>query len=198
MIAAVLFDFGGVLAEEGFHDGLRAIGIKYGHDPEDFFHTVDALIYETGYLTGREDEAAFWTTVKRRTGIRADDNTLRKEILTRFILRPEMLAQVDLLRHRGISVAILSDQTNWLEEINEDTALYKRFDRVFNSFRVRKSKRDATIFADVCAALSVKPNEVLFVDDNINHVRRAKAQGLQTIHFVGIDDFKKQLVNYVP
>jgi putative hydrolase of the HAD superfamily len=37
MIKAVLFDFGGVLAEEGFREGLKAIGVKNGLDPDDFF-----------------------------------------------------------------------------------------------------------------------------------------------------------------
>jgi FMN phosphatase YigB (HAD superfamily) len=29
MIKAVLFDFGGVLAEEGFREGLKAIGMQW-------------------------------------------------------------------------------------------------------------------------------------------------------------------------
>ncbi len=34
VIKAVLFDFGGVLAEEGFREGLKSIGRKNGLDPE--------------------------------------------------------------------------------------------------------------------------------------------------------------------
>jgi hypothetical protein len=50
MIKAVLFDFGGVLAEEGF---TRIAGHrrKNGLDPEAFFKTVDSLIYEEGILS---------------------------------------------------------------------------------------------------------------------------------------------------
>jgi putative hydrolase of the HAD superfamily len=88
---------------------------------------------------------------------------------------------------------MLSDQTDWLEEIDQETGLFRHFDRVFNSFRIHKSKRDATVFGDVCAALCVRPEETLFVDDNINHIKRAQGQGLQTIHFVGIDDYKKRV-----
>jgi len=57
VIRAILFDFGGVIAEEGFWKGLRVIGMKNGIDPDEFFRTVDALIYETGYLIGKADEA---------------------------------------------------------------------------------------------------------------------------------------------
>jgi putative hydrolase of the HAD superfamily len=53
MIKAVIFDFGGVLAEKGFRKGLKAIGIQNGLNPDSFFMTAAELIYQTGYVTGR-------------------------------------------------------------------------------------------------------------------------------------------------
>jgi putative hydrolase of the HAD superfamily len=70
VIRALLFDFGGVIAEEGFWEGLRAIGKEKGLDPDEFFRTVDALNYETGYLLGKADEASFWNAFREKTGIR--------------------------------------------------------------------------------------------------------------------------------
>jgi len=109
-----------------------------------------------------------------------------------------MLAQMDSLRGMGIVVAILSDQTNWLEEIDRSTGLFSHFDRVFNSYRMKKSKRDASVFDYVCALLDVDPQKALFVDDNINHIARARGRGLCTIHFVSVEDYKNQLKNYFP
>ena len=197
-ITTVLIDFGGVIAEEGFLEGLRAVGRKNGLDPDDFFKTVDELICKTGYLTGKADEAIFWNAVRKETGIGDVDRDLRAEILGRFVLRPDMLAQMDSLRGMGIVVAILSDQTNWLEEIDRSTGLFSHFDRVFNSYRMKKSKRDASVFDYVCALLDVDPQKALFVDDNINHIARARGRGLCTIHFVSVEDYKNQLKNYFP
>jgi putative hydrolase of the HAD superfamily len=196
MIKADLFDFGGVLAEEGFYEGLLSIGRKNRLDPEAFFKTADSLIYETGYLVGAAEEAAFWNAVRNATGITGSDEELRREILDRFRLRPGMLAAVDRLRAGGIVVAMLSDQTNWLDEIDKETGLFRRFDRIFNSFRIHKSKRDAAVFKDVCSVLGVRPGETLFVDDNVNHIKRAQGQGLHTIHFTSIDAFEEQLRKY--
>ncbi len=197
-ITTILIDFGGVIAEEGFRDGLRAIGSRSGLDPEVFFKTVDGLIFETGYLLGTADEAAFWNAVRSRTGISDDDEALRREILDRFTPRPEMLSIVDRLRCRGITVAMLSDQTDWLEELDRTAGLYRHFDRVFNSFRTGKSKRDASVFTDVCRELGVEPRHALFVDDNGKHIERARSRGLQTIHFTGIGDFKCRLATLLP
>jgi putative hydrolase of the HAD superfamily len=195
-LKAVLFDFGGVIAEEGFREGLMAIGKKNNLDPERFFADVDRLIYETGYLIGRTDEASFWNTVRKKTGITGSDGELREEILRRFILRPEMLAYADRMRANGLRAAMLSDQTNWLEEIDRKTPLFGHFDMVFNSFRLHKSKRDPSVFRDVCSALGVRTDEVLFVDDNINHIKRAESEGLRTIHFTTIGEFEKRIRNF--
>jgi len=193
IVKAVLFDFGGVLAEEGFYEGLVANAGKKRRDPGAFFKTVDTLIYETGYLVGFAEEAAFWNAVRAATGITGSDQELRQEIISRFVVRPGMLSIVDNLRARGLVVAMLSDQTNWLEEIDRGTGFFRRFDRVFNSFRLHKSKRDASVFIDVCAALGVKAAETLFIDDNESHIKRAESQGLRTLHFTGVDAFGKQL-----
>jgi putative hydrolase of the HAD superfamily len=197
VIKAILFDFGGVIAEEGFWNGLRVIGMENGIDPDEFFRMVDALIYETGYLIGNTDEALFWNTVRSKTGIHGTDAELRNEILKRFVLRPGMIASVDLLRSKGLIVAMLSDQTNWLDLLDRQTELFHHFDTIFNSFRLHKSKRDASVFKDVCAALGVQTGETLFVDDNINHIERAQGQGLKTIHFTGIDEYKRQIRNLI-
>ncbi len=196
-LKAVLFDFGGVIAEEGFWEGIQTIGKVHGLDPDAFFRMIDALIYETGYLTGKADEAEFWNEVRKNTGIDCTDTEFRTEILNRFVLRTDMIASVDILRSTGLIIAMLSDQTNWLEEIDKATGLFRHFDRVFNSFRTHKSKRDASVFREVCAELGVKTEATLFIDDNIDHIKRAQGQGMKTIHFTGIDEYKQQIRNLI-
>jgi putative hydrolase of the HAD superfamily len=196
-LKAVLFDFGGVIAEEGFREGLVAIAMKNNLDPERFFNDVDTLIYETGYLIGRADEASFWSAVRKETGIAGSDAELREEVLIRFVFRPAMLACADHLRAMRLKVGMLSDQTNWLEEIDRKTPLFRHFDIVLNSFRLHKSKRDPSVFQDVCVILGVWPDEVLFVDDNINHIKRAADKGLITLHFTTAEAFDKQIREFI-
>ena len=194
MIRAVLFDFGGVIAEEGFYHGLRAIAAHDGLDPDAFFRLAEDTIHETGYVTGRIAEHAYWDAVRERTGLRGEDAYLREEILSRFVVRPEMLSHADRIRASGRTVCILSDQTDWLEELERRAHFSGHFDRVFNSYVLHKSKRDASVFTDVCAALSLQPGEALFIDDNINNIRRASVAGLQTMHFTDPASFPGALV----
>jgi putative hydrolase of the HAD superfamily len=197
MIRAVIFDFGGVLAEEGFKQGLKAIAKERGLDPEDFYEIAGELVYQMGYVMGSSDEHAYWNAVREKTGVRGDDKEFREEILKRFKLRPEMMEVVEKIRSSGLIVAILSDQTNWLDELDQRTPFYHHFSYVFNSFHLKKTKRDPSIFRDVCAVLGVRPEEGLFVDDNLENIKRAATQGLRTIHFKDVSMFKKEIERFV-
>jgi len=46
MIRAVMFDFGGVIAEEGFWLGLTHIAIQNGKDSDGFFNAAVELIHK--------------------------------------------------------------------------------------------------------------------------------------------------------
>ncbi len=194
MIKAVIFDFGGVLAEEGFREGLAAIARRSGLDPERFFNTAQELIHQTGYVTGSCDEAHYWSVLRQSTGIKGNNAQHRMDILKRFVLRDKMIAVVKGLRSRGLVTALLSDQTNWLDEINRKSRFYRHFDFVFNSYVLKKSKRDPSIFRDVCRIMGLKPREALFVDDNIGNIRNAESAGMKTILFRSVEEFEASLL----
>jgi putative hydrolase of the HAD superfamily len=196
-MGAVIFDFGGVLAEEGFREGIKAIGKEKGFDPEEFYKMSSDLVYQTGYITGGCDEHSYWNAVREKTGVKGEDQEFREEILKRFKLRPEMTAVVEKIKSSDFIVAILSDQTNWLDELDQRTPFHHHFDYVFNSFHLKKTKRDPSIFRDVCTLLGVRPEEVLFVDDKLENVKRALSQGLRAIHFMGVSEFRIEIKRFV-
>jgi putative hydrolase of the HAD superfamily len=196
MIKATVFDFGGVLAEEGFREGLKAIGKKNGLDPDEFLKIAERLVYDTGYVIGDADESTYWQALRNKTGIRGSDEEFREELLKMFTLREVMLRYIDILRSSGFATAILSDQTNWLDEIDRRVPLFQYFDVVFNSFHYGKSKKDPSVFRDVCSLLGFQPDEVLFVDDNARNIENARKEGLKVILFTDFEDFKKKMKKF--
>ena len=192
-IRAVLFDYGGVLAEEGFREGLMEIGRSHGLSPETFFEQAAEAVYTTGYVTGHAEESAYWGELRDSLGIRGDDADLRRELLSRFVLRPWIMDLVGQLRARDLIVAILSDQTDWLEELDARDDFFKEFHHVFNSFHLGKGKKDPTLFADVAGRLGVHRERMLFIDDNDGHISRAREQGLHTILYEGRDSLIRDL-----
>jgi putative hydrolase of the HAD superfamily len=109
------------------------------------------------------------------------------------MLRERMLGIVRNVSSLGLITAILSDQTNWLDEINRRSPFYRYFDFVFNSYVLKKSKRDTSVFREVCAIVGVKPREALFVDDDVENTKKAQAAGMKTILFRETDEFERAL-----
>lgn len=192
-IRAALFDFGGVLATEGFRDGLGELARRQGLDPRTMAETGREIVHRTGYLTGRGSEQEFWQQMRLQTGLRGSDYELSARILARFILRPGMLEIVRRLRGLGIITAIVSDQTDWLERLDRRDHFYCEFDYIFNSYRLGKSKRDSSLFDEVAQKLDITPQEALFIDDTSGHVARAENRGMCAIRFAGEDQIRNEI-----
>ncbi|HOO40690.1 MAG TPA: HAD family phosphatase [Syntrophales bacterium] len=192
-IEVVLFDFGGVIAEEGWKAGLKAVAEANGLDEARFLEAATDAIYATGYLLGKADEGSFWNALREKTGIREEDATLTNEIFDRFLLRSWMIDLVKRLKAKQMTVGILSDQTDMLDRLNRRYDFFKWFDYVFNSYHIGKGKRDISLFDDIARTLGKSPDRILFVDDDPGHLDRARKKGWKTILYVDRDSFFKDL-----
>lgn len=193
MIKAVLFDFGGVIAEEGFCEGLKALAKAHGLNEENMFEAGMDAVYDSVWVMGRGSEAGFWRLMEENTGLRGNPDTMREFILQRFVIRPTMLEVVDRLREQGYVVGLLSDQTEWLDELDRRHQIYHHFDRLYISYRFGKGKRDPSLFDDIAADLALPPSSILFIDDNPGNVERAREKGWQALLFIDEAGLRRQL-----
>ena len=91
-VKAVLFDFGGVVAEEGFRKGFEAIAAENGIDPVFLYTLAVEAVFESGYITGHKSDADFWQMIRKCSGIQGKSN----EEYTEEIL---IKAELNILNH---------------------------------------------------------------------------------------------------
>lgn len=192
-VKAVLFDYGGVLADEGFSNGLEALAQEQNLAVDDMTAEGMQAVYDTGFVLGKGSESDFWSLLRERTGLSGDDATLTARCFDGFNLRPWMLDLVTQLRSQGYITGILSDQTHWLDKLDARDDFYKHFDHIYNSYYRGKGKRDPSHFSDVAAELGLAPAEILFVDDSAEHVVTAESAGMQAIQYVDRESFMEAL-----
>jgi FMN phosphatase YigB (HAD superfamily) len=180
-VQTIMMDYGGVLAEEGFRDGLTAIARESGLDLQSSVPAAYEMAWTTGLVLGRCDVAAFWRAFRRATGIARDDAWLTEMVLSRFVLRPFVLDCIDRARTAGMRTAILSDQCQWLERLDARDGFFAHFDAVFNSYRYGVTKREPAFFELALKALATRPETTLFIDDAPRNVDVAASLGLHTI-----------------
>jgi len=74
-----------------------------------------------------------------------------------------------------------------------DPEMKKELDKVFTKYFFTKdlelSKEDAQCYAQVARELSVKPTEILFVDDWRKRIKAAREAGCETIFFKDNENF---------
>jgi len=192
-ISVVLFDYGGVLADEGFRNGLVALAEEQDLDAAAMPAEGMKAVYDSGFVLGRGTAADFWALMRERTGLQGDDDVLTDRILSGFIIRPWIIEQVQQLHEQGYVTGILSDQTDWLDSLNKKYPFYDAFDHVFNSYYRGKGKQNPSLFTDVATELGISPAEILFIDDDAGNVVRARDMGMQALQFVDKTNFLLEL-----
>ncbi|WP_028574195.1 HAD family hydrolase [Desulfonatronovibrio hydrogenovorans] len=196
IIKWAVFDYGGVLAEEGFVAGLHAMAEQASLSRDQVFETAREIILSSGYLVGKASEDDFWKEFKWQTRIKGNNIQLKNMILSGFVLRPWMLELVVRLRNQKVKTAILSDQVNWLDELNERDNFFGHFDHVFNSFHLGLSKNDPVIFEKLTKWIKARPEDIVFIDDHLPHVLRARSRGIHAIHYTDKESFFQEFSSF--
>ncbi len=174
-IRLVVFDLGGVLLR--LRDPVANFGISGSEHAflERWLLSPSVREFERGAI----DAAAFAGRMVQELGLPFS----RQEFLERFdawpeALYPETPALLDSIPD-GIHRALLSN-TNAAHWGRPDVAgaLAGRFDWEFLSFRTGLLKPDAEAYRHVVDTCRVKPEEVLFFDDNPRNVKAAARIGI--------------------
>jgi len=135
-IRAVLFDFGGVVAEEGFYNGLINLAEKQALDARSMPEEGKKAVYDSGFVLGLGTAADFWALMRKRTGLEGRDDFLSDRIIDGFQIRHWVILLVRSLREKGYITGILSDQTHWLYELDSYDHFFKEFDCIYNSYEL--------------------------------------------------------------
>ena len=193
-IDVVLFDLGGVLIELA---GVEKM-LEWSRDvatTDDLWrrwlHSDAVRRFETGRI-GRDD---FARALIDEFGlpVPADEFLAAFTWWPRAVL-PGAHALVAAVRRRyRVASVSNTNEIHW-DRFSNAWLLHEQFDHNFPSHLVGKLKPDAEYFAHVVEALAVRPERVLFIDDNAINVEGAARVGLHARRVVGVDGARAAFV----
>jgi len=192
-IRAVFFDLGGVYYTEGFREGLFAIARKHGIEEHPFYETASQVIFSNGYVRGEAPERVFWDELASAAGLDVDLFPERSFILDAFKPVPGMKTLVSLTGEQ-VPVGLLTDQCNWLYDLDDRDGLFSPFKSIINSYEEGYTKRDPEIFRIACQRMDVLPHEAAFFDDNTGNVNNARDFGMRAYLFENAGQAQEILV----
>ncbi|MFM7251914.1 MAG: HAD-IA family hydrolase [Ilumatobacteraceae bacterium] len=189
-IAAVLWDFGGVIVSSPF-DAFADYETRHGL-PLGFIRSVNAADHhanawarlERSDITVGEFDAAF-ADESERLGHRIPGVDVLA--LLEGEIRPQMVDLLDRVIAAGYRTACLTNNIVRAGPSDREAALaavMRRFDLVVESSKVGVRKPEPRFYEIACEQLGVRPAECVFLDDLGINLKPAAAMGMRTIKVV--------------
>ncbi len=173
MIKALIFDFAGVLAVDGYWVWLNQNVPDIDRHREALFDV--SVRADRGEISPDE----FMRFVGSRAG--TDPDEAQRGWLGKVEINRPMIRLIESLKP-SYKIGLLSNYVaQWLDGILETNRLYPLFDATVISSQVKLVKPEPEIFALACSRLGVEPDEAVFVDDRTMHVEGAERFGIRAV-----------------
>ncbi|MGA9279142.1 HAD family hydrolase [Ilumatobacter sp.] len=190
-IAAVFFDFGGVICNDPFRvmaavassSGFEmaefaSIAVGYG-DYGDGDHPWHRL--ERGEIEVAAYEQAVVTMARERGHDGFPPLPVDLILSQVLVVRPEMMELLGDLRAQGVATAILTNNVRALGAWRDTADWDQLVDAVIDSCEVGMRKPEHRMFNHACELLGVSPAQAAFLDDMQANVDAAAEVGLSTV-----------------
>jgi putative hydrolase of the HAD superfamily len=179
MIKAVLFDFGGVLSEAGKRGTVRSwLGRVYGLDIDvQKMHDIFVKMWR-----GQMSDDDFMAEIRRRfPHTPVVDKGDFMQHMQRFKRSEPVYELAERLRKHGIKTGVLSNVFSIGVQALRAGGFYEGFDPVLLSCEVGYAKPDREFYQMAVDRFGVKPEEIVFIDDQQYVLDPAKAMGMHTV-----------------
>ena len=189
-IKNIIFDLGGVVIDIDFNLTFSAFARLANQSIEETKKVMSDLNiwdrYERGSLTDQD----FINIIRESLQLMQTD----EEIITAWnaLLLELPKKRIDLIKqiNTKYNTYVLSNTSNIhivgvnkiLEKSTGENDLKNIFGKIYYSYEINRRKPDLDIYEFVLKDAGLKPEETLFLDDNLDNIGAAKKVGIQTIH----------------
>ncbi|MFQ5531031.1 MAG: HAD-IA family hydrolase [Candidatus Nanoarchaeia archaeon] len=180
VIKAIIFDWRGVMTEQGKMDNLRkTLAPKFNTTPEKL-----RPIIKTSWMPARIGKLSpkeFWKNIA--DPLKMDPKDIKKEFLDYVSIRKEVRDLAKKLKKK-YKIALLSNHVEgWLEDELDNFKIRKLFDTITTSYKSKSAKPDSKIYIDAVKSLKLIPRECIYIDDLEENIHPANKIGMKGILF---------------
>lgn len=192
-IKTIIFDIGNVLMTFNFMPYIkRLLG-----DDKVIENVIDAL-WGTGYWNqldlGMDSEEVFSRMIEARPEYEEEIRKTLANVRDCMDRKDYAIAWIRELKERGYQVLYLSNYSEFIMDARREVLDFLPYmDGGIFSCHVKVIKPDPEIFRLLCDKYGLDPGECVFIDDNKDNIKVAKAFGLNAIHFTGYEEAREEL-----
>jgi len=185
----ILFDLGGVILDINVQATLKQF-YELGFPAElmQFPHSMTTDLFFK-YETGKLDSEAFRNEIRKKTGVEMTDQTFDEAWNAMLIRIPRERTDLLKLLSKRYELYMLSNTSGLhvkvFEKMYLDTAgvsMHEVFKKIYYSHEIGWHKPDHEAWEHVIKDAEIRPEETLFLDDNIHNIKASQELGFQAIH----------------
>ncbi|MGE3769815.1 MAG: HAD family hydrolase [Bdellovibrionales bacterium] len=195
MIKAICFDLDGVyFTPRGKNSFHQALVTEFGGNKE----AVDELMYRSPEMAklvrSQISPSAFWDRARAMTGITASDKELADRWIRDYEINPDVRAAVLKARQKSFKTCVCTNNNAIrLPPLVERYKLNDDFDVIVSSHEIGQTKPYKEIYQALLQFLEVKPDELVYSDDNPDRLTGAQALGINTFVYESFEQFLSEL-----
>jgi glucose-1-phosphatase len=185
-VNAIIFDLGGVIVDLAVDRTVKAFAELSGVAPT---QVQEAYVKHSGFFAyekGLIDDVEFRQMLRELFLIQVGDAQLDEAWNAMLVDLPsEKLQWLTILKQKIKIYALSNTNTIHINYVNEvmlkGEVLDNYFHHCYYSHHVTMRKPDLEIYEHVLSHAMLVPQETLFLDDNPDNIRAAKALGIQAV-----------------
>lgn len=197
MIKNIIFDFGGVLVDWNPH----YLFDKYFNDINESNYFVENVC-NSEWNAEMDGGKPFEQAVRERSAMFPKYAEALKLYQTNWMdtMGEEIPGMYDLIKSlKANGFPVIYGLTNWSAEtfptVQKTYRIFSLIDKIVVSGEVKQLKPNPEIFYTLLNKFNLKPEESLFIDDNLKNVEGAKAVGINAVLFRGVEKLREDLKN---
>jgi glucose-1-phosphatase len=196
-IRAVVFDFGNVIINIDVERTYRAFSDLTFKSPEKIKALFDQNEIFKNYEIGKFNDDEFRDVIRQVCGYPLNDDEIDKAWNALLLDIPKKRWEyLDELQHR-LPIYLLSNTSNihikkcrslaknWFG-ISDFTSIFKK---AYLSYEIEMFKPDYNIYKYVIEDINLKPEQILFFDDNADNIAAALDMGIKAVKIDPPQDF---------
>mgnify|MGYP001559716675 CR=1 FL=1 len=194
MIKAVTFDLDGVyFTPQSFKNFKANLPKKVTNEEK-----VNWVLYKSpemlNFKMGKMTEEDYWNFVRKELRIEASNGEIFELLRNSYEVNQEVKDYVREVKAKGLKTCICSNNfVTRIRELDEKFDFLKDFDVKVFSYEVRIMKPDKGIFEALIKQAGVKPEEILYADDDVSKLKGAIDLGINAFVYEGFEKFKKEV-----
>lgn len=193
-----MFDAYGVCLSRGYPDTSEALGKMFKMDPKKIQSVLYGKYFNMAALKKITQKQA-WDLAVKELGLPIGGLEAKKLHYGLMELNSRVLSLALELK-KIFRIALLSKNTR--SQFHDLQQMFPRLGNIFgkdmiNTWEYNLPKASRQTIKFICREYKVKPQEILYFDDQKDNLKEPEKMGVATIHYRNFNQFKKELEKHL-